>query len=112
MMTAPRTWAAELTGAPFQVAKHNTPGDLWVIIGNEVYDLTQFASAHPGGSSLVLKYAGREATKEFLEAHPLSIIKTTLPNGGAAERKGTIAPGSVPVSTARLGSCKAWHHSV
>jgi L-lactate dehydrogenase (cytochrome) len=81
-----------------EVAKHNTPDDLWVIVGDEVFDLTNFAPQHPGGANLVLKYGGRDATEEFLDAHPLSIIKTTLPDGGAAERKGTIAKDSVPAS--------------
>jgi L-lactate dehydrogenase (cytochrome) len=79
-----------------EVAKHSTPDDVWVVIGDEVYDLTDFAGSHPGGASLVLKYAGREATTEFLEAHPLSIIKTTLPDAGAGHRKGRIVKGSVP----------------
>ena len=30
-----------------EVAKHSTPDDLWVIIGEEVYDMSDFADEHP-----------------------------------------------------------------
>lgn len=35
---------------PEDVSKHNTPDNLWTIIGNEVYDLTDFQKEHPGGA--------------------------------------------------------------
>jgi len=31
------------------VAKHNKPEDLWIIVDEDVYDLTKFADEHPGG---------------------------------------------------------------
>ena len=79
-----------------EVAKHATPEDAWVIVGDLVYDLTTFASNHPGGKALVLQYAGRDSTKEFLDAHPKSIVKTTLPDGGVKELLGTIDPATIP----------------
>ena len=44
----------------------------------------------------MLQYAGRDATTEFLEAHPLTIIKTTLPDGGVKELLGTIKTETIP----------------
>lgn len=32
-----------------EIAKHNTPDDLWIVVENTVYDLTEFAPQHPGG---------------------------------------------------------------
>lgn len=32
-----------------QVKKHNTANDLWIIVDEDVYDLTSFADEHPGG---------------------------------------------------------------
>jgi L-lactate dehydrogenase (cytochrome) len=32
-----------------EISKHNKPEDAWVVIENEVYDVTDFAPSHPGG---------------------------------------------------------------
>lgn len=32
------------------VAAHKKPDDLWVIVDEDVYDLTKFQAEHPGGS--------------------------------------------------------------
>lgn len=31
------------------VAKHNKPDDLYIVVDEDVYDLTKFADEHPGG---------------------------------------------------------------
>ena len=31
------------------VAAHKTANDLWIIVDEDVYDLTKFADEHPGG---------------------------------------------------------------
>ena len=52
-----------------EVAKHNKKDDCWVIIGNQVLDVTQFLPDHPGGQKAILLYAGRDATEEFNMLH-------------------------------------------
>lgn len=32
-----------------EIARHNTIADLWVVIDNDVYDMTEFQHKHPGG---------------------------------------------------------------
>jgi L-lactate dehydrogenase (cytochrome) len=32
-----------------EVSKHNSLEDLWIVIDDLVYDLTEFAPEHPGG---------------------------------------------------------------
>lgn len=32
-----------------EVAKNSKPDSLWIIIDEDVYDLTQFQEEHPGG---------------------------------------------------------------
>jgi len=42
-----------------EVAKHNSQKSCWVIIEDHVYDVTDFLADHPGGSSIILRYAGK-----------------------------------------------------
>ncbi|KAF2262627.1 hypothetical protein CC78DRAFT_534665 [Lojkania enalia] len=57
-----------LTGA--QVAEHNSKDSCWVIVHGRAYDVTEFLPEHPGGSKIILKYAGKDATEEFEPIHP------------------------------------------
>ncbi|KIY72836.1 hypothetical protein CYLTODRAFT_388100 [Cylindrobasidium torrendii FP15055 ss-10] len=58
------------------VAKHSTNKSCWVIIQDKVYDVTDFLAEHPGGSKVILKYAGRDATQAYLPIHPPDALKT------------------------------------
>jgi len=61
-----------------EVAKHNTEGDLWVIIEGNVYDLTKFLPDHPGGKKAIMLFAGKDATEEFNMLHPPNVLKKYL----------------------------------
>ena len=49
-----------------EVASHDTSDDCWVVIYDFVYDCTDFLRNHPGGSDVILEYAGRDATLAFI----------------------------------------------
>jgi L-lactate dehydrogenase (cytochrome) len=34
-----------------EVSKHSSANDCWIVVGNKVWDFTQFASTHPGGEN-------------------------------------------------------------
>ncbi len=57
-----------------EVSKHNTKNDCWIIIKNIIYDVTDFLSIHPGGSSIMLQVAGKDATEYFEELHRPDIL--------------------------------------
>lgn len=82
-----------------QVSEHKTPEDCWIVVDNQVWDVTDFLDEHPGGSTstrtwkiycffdktrlttsptVILKYAGRDATKAYSEVHAPSVLKTNL----------------------------------
>ena len=45
-----------------EVKKHNTRTDRWVVIENQVYNVTNWSRKHPGGSAIMGHYAGQDAT--------------------------------------------------
>ncbi|KAJ5118313.1 hypothetical protein N7448_010025 [Penicillium atrosanguineum] len=60
--------SGKLTGDA--VAEHNSKDSCWVIVHGKAYDVTEFLPEHPGGSKIILKYAGKDATEEFDPIHP------------------------------------------
>jgi alkylation response protein AidB-like acyl-CoA dehydrogenase len=58
-----------------EVAKHNTADDLWCIIDHQVYDLTEFVDAHPGGNVVLQQVAGQDATKDFYNLHRQEVLR-------------------------------------
>ena len=57
-----------------EVKKHKTKDDCWLIIKGLVYNVTEFLSIHPGGSSIVLSVGGEDATEYFYELHRPDIL--------------------------------------
>ena len=71
------TVAASETGAALvelptmtlaEVARHRSRDSLWMVVHNRVYDVTEFASTHPGGDIIMLG-AGLDATLLFESYH-------------------------------------------
>merc|ERR1712048_247161 len=75
-----------------EVAKHTTKSDCWVVVADQVLNVTSFLSQHPGGELAILTFAGKDATEEFNMIHPPDVIPKYAPDaiignvgeGGAA----------------------------
>jgi cytochrome b involved in lipid metabolism len=52
-----------------ELALHNTRQDIWVALHGNVYDLTSWASQHPGGFQHVFDMAGTDGTAMFSSHH-------------------------------------------
>jgi len=47
------------------VAAHNNKESPWFIIRDKVYDVTELLAKHPGGETVLMDYAGKDATPGF-----------------------------------------------
>ncbi|KAJ5154259.1 Aldolase-type TIM barrel [Penicillium coprophilum] len=75
-----------------EVIKHCETDDCWIVVGNKVWDLTHFASAHPGGADVIFEFAGRDATHAFYQVHTDGLIESTL---GSSQHMGDLDPNSI-----------------
>jgi cytochrome b involved in lipid metabolism len=82
------------TFTPADVATHNKPDTgLYIIVDSNVYDVTSandpdpyavsarltsrtaFVDEHPGGSKILKRVAGKDASKQFWKYHNESVLK-------------------------------------
>lgn len=52
-----------------ELARHGTSDDAWVSYNGEVYDITSFMAAHPGGPQIVESYLGSDVGVAMTEEH-------------------------------------------
>jgi cytochrome b involved in lipid metabolism len=52
-----------------QVSANKSAAKCWSVINGDVYDLTKWISAHPGGAGAILSLCGTDGTKDFLAMH-------------------------------------------
>uniref|UniRef100_A0A8C5F9K1 Cytochrome b5 n=1 Tax=Gadus morhua TaxID=8049 RepID=A0A8C5F9K1_GADMO len=48
-----------------EIEEQNTFKSTWIIINNNVYDVTKFLEEHPGGEEVLREQAGGDATESF-----------------------------------------------
>jgi len=60
-----------------EVQQHNKPGDLWIVVDANVYDLSRFADLHPGGRAVLVDsaVAGQDATEAFYGLHRHEVLE-------------------------------------
>lgn len=60
------------------VQQHKSRKSCWIVINKQAYDVTTFLDSHPGGSAIILKYAGKDATKAYTPIHPDDTLQKYL----------------------------------
>ncbi|XP_050305211.1 cytochrome b5 isoform X1 [Anthonomus grandis grandis] len=48
-----------------EIKKHSDRSSNWIVINNDVFDVTEFLDKHPGGEEVLIEQAGQEATEAF-----------------------------------------------
>ena len=79
--TAAATVAASYTMA--QVSANKSAAKCWSVINGDVYDLTKWVNAHPGGAGAILSLCGTDGTQDFNAMHrsqgrPISVLGNYL----------------------------------
>ena len=62
-----------------EVKQHNSKGDYWIVIDSGVYDLSRWASHHPGGELPIRYMAGHDCTDVFKAFHLSWVTEKKLP---------------------------------
>lgn len=58
---------------PADVAAYNNADKgLYIIVDNNVYDVTKFVDEHPGGAKILKRVAGKDASKQFWKVYMAS----------------------------------------
>lgn len=48
-----------------ELRQHANRKDQWIVIEDDVYDITSWAKRHPGGASIISHWGGQDATVSF-----------------------------------------------
>lgn len=91
------------------VASHSNSDDCWIVINGKVYDLTSFASSHPGGAAVIHKWAGNDGSGEYNMYHAADLIEKTL---SSAEKLGDFDESSVTQSWVDAQKARATPNNV
>jgi L-lactate dehydrogenase (cytochrome) len=58
-----------------ELSRHNKSDDAWILIDKTVWDVTDFATTHPGGPEIIHQYIGGDASAAYHEVHAPSLLK-------------------------------------
>jgi len=48
-----------------EVINHTNEESCWILVGRNIYDVTEFLNIHPGSKEAILKYAGQNAKESY-----------------------------------------------
>lgn len=61
-----------------EIQRHNKEADQWLVIDRKVYNVTDWASKHPGGHRVLNHYAGEDATVRTSMCPPSLSLSVSL----------------------------------
>lgn len=55
--------------SPDEVSRHKTKNDCYLIVNDQVYDVSSYIDQHPGGVRKIVDYCGKESSVAFAAVH-------------------------------------------
>eukprot|EP01084_Bolivina_argentea_P082426 149248_1 len=89
-----------------EIRKHCTEKSLWVIIDENVYDVTKFYRCHPVSAQFILQFGGKDATNQFDSASHSEYAKDLL----SKMRIGILSKYDCKPKIQKQISVLDWHH--
>merc|ERR1719502_2585894 len=86
------------------VAKHTTNTDCWVVVNEQVLNVTNFLKDHPGGELAIMTFAGKDASEEFNMIHPPDVVGKYAPDALIGKVGVQPAPGAAAPAAAGGGA--------
>lgn len=93
------TNAPERTVGLIELSEHDDPDtDCWLVIYGTVYDLTDYATQHPGGASNITDYCGADGTAAYADVHTVANLNyaRSFIVGSYSEPEETLVPTLTP----------------
>lgn len=88
-----------------EIAEHDKDDDIWIVVDNVVYDVTEYLEKHPGGAASITMNAGEDTTDDFTAIHSnkawddLAHFRIGIVAGSSPPQP-SIVPPALPVITA------------
>ncbi|KAI4464309.1 cytochrome b5 [Holotrichia oblita] len=61
-----------------EIKKHDNEASIWIVVGNNVYDITRYLEQHPGGKEILLDMAGTDCTAAYESAYHTPVADEIL----------------------------------
>ena len=90
---------SDITTGPItmaEVEQHNTSDDCWVAFHGKVYDVSSYASLHPGGAFFITRNCGLDGTSDYDRFHTQKLLVDIESKMKGPLQEGTPTPTSEP----------------
>jgi predicted heme/steroid binding protein len=98
---SPRVRRRLQTVTPPELQANNSPSSCWIQVDGNAYDVTSYASMHPGGADSIRESCGRDVTNKFYarSEHSAVLLQFGPILKGAVVAAPTPTPAPVPAPT-------------
>lgn len=78
-----------------EVSDHCSDNDAWIVLNGVVWDVSGFASVHPGGEDVIIQHYGRDGSETYNDLHSPGLVDKFL---GREKQVGILDGGGIKPS--------------